>query len=87
MLYFLRGDCSSQLDLFIEALHRDPLALKRSKRFVAALILGTTALIGLLYSLHHRLESHIAHHLDQLCKTESIASMIQETTDRGLTPG
>lgn len=72
----------------IEALHKDNLALKGSKRFVAALILGTTALIGVISSFALSTASlvkeiHTAHHVEQLPKNVSVLR-IQENIGKEL---
>lgn len=76
-------------NLGIEALHRDNLALKRLKRFVAALILGTTALIGVIsrFALSTASlvkEIHTAHHVEQLPKNVSVVLRIQENIGKEL---
>ncbi|XP_048645812.1 endogenous retrovirus group K member 7 Env polyprotein-like isoform X1 [Marmota marmota marmota] len=64
-------------------------ALIRPKRFVAALILGISALIGIIGSMVASTttlvkEVHTAHHVNQLSKNISTALMIQERKDRKL---
>lgn len=71
----------------IEAFHGATLALKRSKWFFAAFILGIRVLIGVVSSFALSITSllkeiHTAHHEDQLSKNVSIALMIQETIDK-----
>lgn len=60
-------------------MHQVSLALKRVKCFVAALILGITALIGIALSAASLVkEVHTACHIDQLSKNVSVALIIQE---------
>lgn len=60
------------------------LALKQVKCFVAALVLGSTALIVIALSATSLVkEVHTACHTDQLFKNVSVALMIQEQINRG----
>nr|XP_045012935.1 endogenous retrovirus group K member 25 Env polyprotein-like [Jaculus jaculus] len=73
----------------IEALHRAMVLITRPKRFVATLILGITALIGIISSFSLSTTSlvkeiHTANHVNQLSKNVSLALMIQENIDRGI---
>lgn len=75
----------------IEAIHRASSLLRRGRRFVAALILGITALIGVISSFALSTislvrEVHTAHQVDQLSKNVSIALLIQEKIE-GLKTG
>lgn len=65
--------------------------LIRPKRFVAALILGITALIGIITSLALSTtalvkEIHTAHHVNDLSHNVSLALAIQENIDKNWRP-
>jgi len=62
-------------------------ALRRPKRFIAALILGITALIGIISSFAISTtalvqEIHTAHHMDRLTQNTSTALYLQEQIDK-----
>lgn len=72
----------------VEAIHHASSVLRRGRRFVVALILGLTALIGVMspFALPTTSlvrEVHTANQVDQLSKNVSIALLIQGKIDRG----